>query len=208
MINYKQIYCLVKKIFDETGFFNYSAWDETYYTLRVYETAKKIIDLVEEKVDEELILVSALLHDIGKSKINFDNIKEDWHAHGRYGVELVKEILVSLSFSKEFIEKVCHLVEFHDERDLKEKSLELKILQDADLIADSGYAGFIRPFLFAGKNKRSIIETINYLNNATNRADEDHLLNLDVSKKLASEQIAIEKKMIKEISQTINSDLL
>ena len=216
--NYKQLYNIVKKIFDKTNFFNHSAWDETFYTMRVYEIAKEIIKKIDQDVDEELILVSALLHDIGKSKINLSVMEDEnkksssgrheWKRHGVYGIPIAKKILEDLSFSKDFIDKVCYLVEFHDERHIENKTIELMILQDADLIADSGYAGFIRPFLYAGKRGRSIIDTLNYLNTVENRADDKGLLNLEISRVMAEEKMKIEKGLILEMSKEIESDLL
>jgi hypothetical protein len=90
----------------------------------------------------------------------------------------------------------------------KDKSIELQILQDADLVADCGFAGFIRPFMYGSKFSRQIIGTIKYLKTEVNRVEQDGLLNLEVSKTIAKRKIEIEKKLIKEISLDINSDLL
>jgi len=40
--NYKQIYKFVKDKFNKTTYFKNGPFDETYYTLRVYESAKEI----------------------------------------------------------------------------------------------------------------------------------------------------------------------
>ncbi len=34
--NYKRIYNFIKKEFDKTDYFNYGVFDETYFTLRIY----------------------------------------------------------------------------------------------------------------------------------------------------------------------------
>jgi len=216
--NYKELYQQIKTRFDDTLFFNHSAWDETYYSLRVYETAKEILKRLPDKVNSNLILVSAILHDIGKSNLNiskmFNNNERlpdahlEWDKHPELGVPIAVEILETLGHSSEFIEEICYLVENHDNRKKVEKTFELKILQDADLIADSGYAGFIRPFLYAGKMGRSIIGTINYLKTEVNRVMHEGGLNLEISKKFAEEKIKIEKELILGIATDLDSDLL
>ena len=72
--DYKAIYSKVKERFVQSKYFNYGACDETYYTLRVFETAKEIIHRLNKKVNVSLILVSAILHDVGKSKINLSKV--------------------------------------------------------------------------------------------------------------------------------------
>ncbi len=218
--DYKQIYAFVKDKFEKTNHFKHGPFDETYYTLRVYESAKKIINKLNKKVKREQILVAAILHDIGKIKLKpsklfnrksiLENASEEWSKHAKLGVPIARKYLKKLGHSEEFIEEVCYLIEHHDLRGnkLKEKSLELQVLQDADLIADMGFSGFIRPFLYCGKfNTQSIVGAIHYLkkeNGAANYAK----LNLNASKSIAKRQLKIQNELIKEISKDIDSDLL
>jgi hypothetical protein len=48
--NYQKIYSKVKQIYKDTHFDN-GVFDETYFSLRVYETAKEIISKIKDKVD-------------------------------------------------------------------------------------------------------------------------------------------------------------
>jgi hypothetical protein len=48
--NYKKIYKFVKEKFDRTTHFKHGPFDETYYTLRVYESAKEIIEKLNKSV--------------------------------------------------------------------------------------------------------------------------------------------------------------
>jgi len=176
--------------------------------------------LLDQEVSIEIVLVASILHDIGKTKIDvskifsptgktFGSLKE-WKKHPEFGVPIAHKILTEMGHSKEFIEKVCHLVEYHDARgdEIKNKSIELQVLQDADLIADCGFAGFIRPFLYGSKFSRQIIGSIKYLQSEINRVAQDGMLNLEVSKIIAERKIELEQKLIKEMSQDINCDLL
>ncbi|MBT6774617.1 hypothetical protein HOA91_04560, partial [Candidatus Woesearchaeota archaeon] len=66
--NYKEIYNLVKELFESTEHFYHGPFDETYYSLRVYETCKEIITELEQEVSTVVILTASILHDIGKTK--------------------------------------------------------------------------------------------------------------------------------------------
>jgi HD superfamily phosphodiesterase len=219
--DYKRIYSIVKRIYEGTEHFRHGPFDETFFTMRVYETAKEIMGKLDRKCDRNKVLVAAIVHDVGKSKLNNDrlvkgddmhkDVHKEWHRHAKLGVPIARRILRDLGHSEEFISDVLYLVENHDHRidDGFEKTLELKILQDADLIADCGFAGFIRPFLFGGKfKKQSIVDSILYMQNNKNRVANTKLLNLGVSRRIATRRFKLEQKLINKISEEIVSDLL
>ncbi len=218
--NYKQIYKFVKDKFDKTTHFKHGPFDETYYTLRVYESAKEIIKKLNKKVKKEQLLVATILHDIGKIKLKsgkmfkrdavLENASEEWHKHAKLGVPIARRYLKTIGHSEEFIEEVCYLIEHHDLRGdkLQKRSLELQILQDADLIADVGFAGFIRPFLYSGKfSKQSVISSIEFIKKE-DRTSNGKELNLNISKSIAKREMKIQSNLAKEISKEIDSDLL
>ena len=66
--DYKKMYSVVKKLFLKTEHFKHGPYDETFFTTRVYETAKEIVKHFPECSKEE-ILAAAVLHDVGKSKL-------------------------------------------------------------------------------------------------------------------------------------------
>jgi HD superfamily phosphodiesterase len=218
--NYKQIYDFVKNNFDKTTHFRHGPFDETYYTLRVYESAKEIIKKLNKDVKKERILVACILHDIGKIRLMpskmfskseiLENASEEWNKHTRLGVPIAKKFLKEQGHSEGFIREVCYLIENHSLRGdkLQKRSLELQILQDADLIADIGFAGFIRPFLYCGKfNRRYIISSIEFIKKE-DRTDGGRRLNLSISRSIAKREMKIQRYLVKEISKEIKSDLL
>ncbi len=220
--NYKKIYKYIKSKFDNNTHFYHGPFDETFFTMRVYESAKEIIQKTPEKVRESEVLTATLLHDIGKIKLSskklFFSSKKgpsreekklamiEWREHAKKSVPIAKNYLKRQGHSDEFIERVCYLIINHDKKDMKNKTIELKIIQDADLIADIGIAGFIRPFLFAGKFKRSIISTIQYLQ--TDNRIENEPLNLKESKELGKQKMKKQQELAKEILKEIDSKLL
>ena len=218
--NYKEIYSIITKMFESTKHFFHGPFDETYFALRVYETSKEIISKLDQNVKVQVILVASLLHDIGKTKIDESKIflssgtntsmDGEWGKHPKFGVPIVRAVLTKLRHSEDFIEQVCFLVKHHDTRGdkIKNKSIELQILQDADLLADCGFAGFIRPFLYGSKFSRQTISSIKYLQTSINRVEEDGMLNLEVSKNIAKRKIELEKRLICEISKDIESNIV
>jgi len=218
--NYKQIYKFVKDKFDRTTHFKHGPFDETYYTLRVYESAKEIIGKLNKSVKKEQVLVACILHDIGKIKLKpskmfskhevLENASEEWHKHAKLSVPIAKKFLKKIGHSDEFIEEVCYLIENHDLRGdkLQERSIELQIIQDADLIADIGFAGFIRPFLYCGKfSKQSVISSIEFIKKE-DRTEGGDEINLPISKDIAKREMKIQSDLVKEISKEIDSNLL
>ena len=218
--NYKEIYNFVKEKFEKTSHFKHGPFDETYYSLRVYESAKEIISKLNKKVKKNVVLVACILHDVGKIKLKTSKIfgknravgafREEWRKHPKLSVPIARRFLKKRGYSKEFIDEDCYLVENHDMRGdlLDKRCVELKIIQDADLIADIGFAGFIRPFLYCGKfSKQSIISSIKFIQ-TEDRTMEGGLINLSVSKNIAKREMKIQNDLVNEISKDIKSDLL
>lgn len=215
--DYKGIFEEACSRYKNTSHFSSGPTDETFYTMRVFETAKKIIEAEGKDCDRACVLTAAILHDIGKTMIDGDKIfseigfkddfKKEWHKHAAAGVPVARTILEQEGHSEEFIKKVCYLVKNHDNRDLNKKSYELMVLQDADQVADTGIAGFIRPFLFGGKNGRSITDSIKfYLDNA-DIVERKGGLNLESSRNILSSKRAFQKILKKEIQKEIESTL-
>jgi HD superfamily phosphodiesterase len=215
--DYKKIYLFVKEKFDKTNNFYHGPFDETYFTMRVFEEAKNIMrELKDKNIKKQEVLTAAILHDIGKTKLKpsklfqgrreRETIREEWMRHAELGVPIAKNYLKKEGHSPDFIKNVCYLISNHDKRNLKEKTIELEIVQDADIIADIGFAGFIRPFLYASRFKRNTISTIEFLQ-TDNRFKDNHI-NLEASKKLGKIKMMRQKELAKEILEDIKCELI
>lgn len=214
--DYKKLYEIVCDLYSSTNHFYYGQWDETFYTLRVFETCKSLIKKTKMKVDEEVILTAAIFHDIGKTKLDTEKkIRKEWDTHPVYGANLTRGILTEQGFENEFIERVVNLVKHHDDRPGKVEMIrcdELKILQDADLLADMGIASFVRPFLYSGKNKRKTLENVNFIktsrSNGSISKENLYRLNLGISKRIAKKLIREADKLNNRIFRMTQSELL
>ncbi len=112
---------------------------------RVYRLALEIGK--KEGADVEVIEISAILHDIERDKNN----------HAVESARYAKKILLRMSYPEEIIERVVHCIESHSfSSGIKPRTLEAKVLSDADKLDAMGATGIARAFMFAGETGRDI----------------------------------------------------
>ena len=118
------------------------------------ERVQKMAKYIARKEGGDLFVVelASLLHDIA-----------DWKFHGgneTMGPKLAKQWLKSLAVDKKTIENVCYIISnisFLGERHrAKMKTLEGKIVQDADRLDALGAIGIARCFVFSGYSENPI----------------------------------------------------
>lgn len=111
---------LVKARFEET--------DWKYHILPVIKYAKKLAK--EYKVDEEMVELAALLHDIGRIEMKDDE------EHHIIGIPRAEKILRKHNYSGEAVKQILHCVESHrTSKGLKPKTMLAKIIANADAMA-------------------------------------------------------------------------
>ena len=117
------------------------------HTERVHKTALHIGRLMGAKLD--VLSAAALLHDIGR---RYETREQGKICHAEKGAELAGDILAKLEFAPALIDEIAHCIEAHRYRgDNIPKTLEAKILYDADKLDSIGAVGIGRAFLFAGQ---------------------------------------------------------
>lgn len=114
---------------------------------RVHATAIRIGNLMDSRLD--IISAAAILHDIGRKD---ESASRGEVCHAARGAELAVIILRDLNFGEADISAISHCIATHRYRDANPpKSLEAKILFDADKLDSIGAVGIGRAFLFAGQ---------------------------------------------------------
>ncbi|MCD6502659.1 MAG: HD domain-containing protein [Euryarchaeota archaeon] len=127
-------------------------WD---HVLRVLDLSIKIG--MSEGADVEVLALAALLHDIARPLEEKGLIKD----HARESAKIAKEFLDSLGYDKS--NKVYEAIISHSfSSGLKARSLEAKILSDADKIDAIGAVGIARVFMYSGEHDRTIEESIEH----------------------------------------------
>ncbi len=133
----------VKEIMD-----NDSAHDFEH-VMRVYKNAQKICTL--EKANEKLILSAALLHDI----VSYPKSDKRSKLSSIQSAKKSEQILKKYDFSKEEISIISDAIRDHSfSQNTTPKTLEGKILQDADRLDALGAIGIARVFATGGSLKR------------------------------------------------------
>jgi uncharacterized protein len=119
-----------------------------YHILSVIKYSKKLSSIW--KADKEIVLVAALLHDIGRLK----KLKQ----HNISGQEEAKKILTQLNYPKEKIEKVKYCIRLHSANiKLKRKTPEANCLAQADILSQFDNIDFL--FFVAFTNGVNIEKT-------------------------------------------------
>ncbi|MCJ7487512.1 MAG: HD domain-containing protein [Candidatus Aminicenantes bacterium] len=140
---------LVSRIKEEAGAYFRRArgshdWD---HTERVYRLCLRIGR--KEKADLRVLELAALLHDIGREEEDRSNGKI---CHGRTGAALAQVILERHGLDRASVRAVVHCIRTHRFRKRAvPRTLEARILFDADKLDSIGAVGVGRAFLFAGE---------------------------------------------------------
>lgn len=110
------------------------------HVLRVYNLCFRIAQNSINELDNEVLLISALLHDIAR-----DNESKTGECHAIIGAKWAKTYLESINYNPEKIEKIIYCIENHrHSKGVKPKTLEARILQEADRLDAIGAIGIIR----------------------------------------------------------------
>jgi len=140
------------KIADEAkSFFKHSPPTHDWsHTQRVVALCEKLGG--EEKADQEILLASSFLHDIGRERADREKI-----CHAELSAKLALPILKQVNFPEEKINDVIHCISTHRFRgDNPPQTLEAKILFDADKLDAIGAIGICRAYSYAGENHQPL----------------------------------------------------
>ncbi len=119
------------------------------HTMRVYKNAQKICK--KEKANEKLVLSTALLHDI----VSYPKSDKRSKMSSIDSAKKSKQILEKFDFSKEEITIISDAIRDHSfSQNKTPKTLEGKILQDADRLDALGAIGIARVFATGGSLNR------------------------------------------------------
>ena len=204
-INQKQIRKIAKGRFSKAP--SCHDWE---HVERVYVLAQVLAK--KEKADLNIVQVSALLHDIKRAE---EMAAKGRICHAAEGAREAERILLSFKLPKDFIQAVKHCIAAHRFRNYnKPKTLEAKVLSDADKLDALGAIGVGRGFMWCGyhglslydTNKKIIIKNDPY--QRTHNLYAEYMIKLrylkdkmytKTGKKMAQERTDFMKKFIKRL---------
>lgn len=131
------------------------------HVFRVYNLCL-LLAKYEKDVDLEILIPSALLHDIARVEESRDKTGEIDHAV--LGSVIAEDILRNLEYEEDKIEKIKHCIIAHRFRTGNEpNSIEAKILFDSDKLDAIGASGIARTFMLAGQfgQRLTVNESLN-----------------------------------------------
>lgn len=113
----------------------------------------------KEKADLFIVEAAVLLHDIGRKE---EMASKGLFCHAERGGVLARSILKKYKLSDEAVENIIHAIETHRFRkNLSPKTLEAKVVFDADKLDSIGAVGIGRDFIFAGHSGAGVLYTGN-----------------------------------------------
>lgn len=93
------------------------------------------------KVNYSVLIPAVVLHDIALTRKN-----KDYDQHGEQGAVLAKRSLANFGFTPQEREAIGHCIATHKKDFQAKRSLEAKILYDADMLEKSGAAGIFASY--------------------------------------------------------------
>ncbi len=121
------------------------------HIMRVYKNAQKLCK--KEKANQKIVLSAILLHDI----ISYPKSDKHSKLSSQKSADEAKKILKKLNFTSEEIHIISDAIRDHSfSRGKTPKTLEGKILQDADRLDALGAIGIARVFAVGGSEKRPL----------------------------------------------------
>lgn len=123
------------------------------HIMRVYNLAMRLAK--DENVDMDVLKAATLLHDI--ARVKEDNDLTGQTDHALLSAEMCVSILREVNFSEDKIKHVQDCIISHRYRTGNEpKTIEAKILFDADKLDTVGAIGVARSYVWVGRNKAKI----------------------------------------------------
>lgn len=125
------------------------------HIMRVYKNAEKLAK--KEKANTKLVLCAALLHDI----VNYPKSDKRSKNSSTQSAMSAKKILSKYSLTNSEIKIITDAIRNHSfSKNKKPKTIEGKILQDADRLDAIGAIGIARAFAVSGAEKKSFYNKV------------------------------------------------
>lgn len=174
-------------------------------------TTHRLVCKLEEKlnleVDNKVLEVSALYHDIGRIK-DIENSKMDPFAgqegHAEHGAEIIEDY-VSEVVSENQLKKIKEIIGNHHS---KASTKEGRIVQDADKVSNFGVFNLWRQIHYSSQYKRTLDESLDYFWNNALSEFEDRIeeMHFEETKELARKRLEKHKEAISQIEREVNAE--
>lgn len=93
------------------------------------------------QINYAVLIPAVVLHDLALTRK-----KKDYEKHGEQGSQMARKALPTFGFTAKEISAIAHCIASHKKEFGRQKSLEAKILYDADMLEKSGIAGIFASY--------------------------------------------------------------
>jgi len=160
---------------------------------RVEKLALWIANHYKNRVDKELLLISVLLHDIGRFAPKANEVN-----HAVISAEIAEKILRCLGYPEDRISLVKDIIKSHSySLNIEPKNIEAKILSDADKLDALGAIGIARAFMHSARFNRSLRDSLNHFKEKIVKLP--NLMYTEVARKEAMRRLKIVLNFIKSL---------
>ncbi|CAL5970880.1 HD_domain-containing protein [Hexamita inflata] len=150
------------------------------HAIRVYNLAKLIIRKQEAKVNETVVLLAALLHDLADHKFGYTTEQQ---------TEIISNTLLNLNYSQEVVNGTYIAATISYSGKQVPATLEGKIVQDADRLDAIGAVGIGRVFSYNAKIGRKMSGPGSAIQHFYDKLFKlKDLMNTDTAKQIAVER--------------------
>ncbi len=179
--------------------FEHTAWGMSHFT-RVYELTLKLADMRKLEIDQESLFAAAYLHDMGA----FDPYRKKDIDHAEASANSCEEVLKSLGFPPEKIDKVKDIIRTHMYYAEPSGQIESVLFRDADILDFMGIIGIIRILSIVGKDTwaPNLNSAINLIRNFDKTLI--HKLSSDQAKEIGVKRRGEMKAFLENLSEQTN----
>jgi len=156
----------------------------------------------EEGADLEVLALASLLHDVARPLESSGRVED----HAVEGARIARSYLRSLGYPEDKIEAVAHAIEAHRfSRGPEPRTLEAKILSDADKLDAIGAIGIARVFMYSGEHGRDIEASLKHFEEKILRLKD--LMYTETAKRMAEGRHAFVEEFMARIRREIEGEI-
>ena len=120
---------------------------------RVVASCQEILKEVD--CDEEVVIISALFHDLHRVQSN----RQGKFISAEDAMPFVKEVLTQFNLKEDVRDRILFVIQQHDNKKSREfKPIELQIVQDADILDSLGSVGLNRTLTYCKRYKIPLVD--------------------------------------------------
>lgn len=117
MTNIQKTEAFLKEKFDGCDYYKEHSADQEYRLQHSYRVAHAAREIARaEGLDEEGLIIGALLHDVGYCLCSGDNWP-DWPEHGRISARIARPFLEQLGLERKRVQEICYGIAIHVDGD-------------------------------------------------------------------------------------------